>query len=326
MGLARKEALDEITAKRQAQQQGAAAYLSYIELDDERKQGRLANVVTALINQGIDPSDMSEQEVSEIAKNIGVAPQDLLSGFSTATADQRAKDQANEREGAVVSLIQQGVTDPKQLFDLLNYDEEGNRVRDITLDEINKVTKALAEDEEAFNLSQGQRRYVRQADGTYVEVAYNPKTYAPTGDGFGTGGGTGGDVPTFEEYVAQREQEEKQNFAPHFRDGQIRDEYDAKYGAASSITSVGKLTNTNKNDLTQAGLANADPVAQSYFLNTDSSFRDFYSRGVASGKFPANASLDDVDAAYTEWYEEKEASDDPFESMSTAEMLQFLSE
>lgn len=327
LGTARKEALDEITAKRQAQQAGASAYLTYIEMEDERKQGRLANVITALINQGIDPSEMSEQELSQVARNIGVPVQDLLSGYKTATADQRAAEQASSREAAIVGLMQQGVTDPKELFDYLNYDEQGNRIGDITLEEINAVTSALSKDDDAFNLSQGQARYVRQPDGTYVRVAYNPKTYAPDGgDGFGSGSGTGADVPTFEEYVAQREQEEQQNFAPFYRDSEIRAEYDELYGNRGAITSVGKLTPTNKNDLLQAGLDNADPLAQSYFLNTDSSFREFYSRGVASGDFSANASLDDIDAAYTQWYEEKEADKDPFQSMSTAEMLQFLNE
>lgn len=180
LGTARKEALDEITAKREAQQAGASAYLTYIEMEDERKQGRLANVITALINQGIDPSEMSEQELSQVARNIGVPVQDLLSGYKTATADQREREIASSREAAVVSLLNQGVSDPKELFDYLNYDEQGNKVGDISLDEITKITKALESGEDAyFNLSEGQSRYVRNPDGTVTRVAYNPKTYAP---------------------------------------------------------------------------------------------------------------------------------------------------
>jgi hypothetical protein len=43
------------------------------------------------------------------------------------------------RQAAIIGLMKQGVTDPRKLFDMLNYDDEGNQTGDVTLDEIHGV-------------------------------------------------------------------------------------------------------------------------------------------------------------------------------------------
>ncbi len=50
----------------------------------------------------------------------------------------------SSRDSAVADLLSQGVTDPKQILDYLNVDDQGNTVGDFTADEINKTLKALA--------------------------------------------------------------------------------------------------------------------------------------------------------------------------------------
>ena len=182
-GLARKEALDEITARRKAKQEGASSYLSLIEMEDERKAKRVSNVLSAMVSQGIDPNEMLPAELNEIAKNLGVGVQDVISGYSDATAESRAKEEASTRENSIVNLIKQGVTDPKDLLDYLNYNEAGDKIGDVTLAEIKAVQDALKVDDKAFNLSEGQSRYVLQPDGTYKEIASKGKTYAPSKDG-----------------------------------------------------------------------------------------------------------------------------------------------
>ena len=336
LGLARKEALDEITAKRTAKQAGADSYLSYIELEGSRKDKRVSNLVSALVSQGIDPSEMTQEEIGEIANNLGVTAQDVLISYNSATEESRAAAGAQSREAAIVGLVNQGVKDPKELFDLVNYDEAGNKVGDVSLAEITAVTEALIKDPDAFNLSQGQARYVRKEDGTYERIAYNPKTYAPSTGG--SGGFGGGLVPyeqwkdtiTNDSQINGALQKKRQELGRELNPQEAESVLQAEYQRIQP-TQVGdpldNLTQTNKRDISQAGLENADPLAQSYFLNTDASFRDFYSRGVASGSISANASLDQVDQAYTEWFEAKESessSGDPFAGKSTAELLELL--
>lgn len=105
-------------------------------------------------------------------------------------------------------------------------------------------------------------------------------------------------VPSFTTYLAQ------QNIpfpamTPAVQ-AKLRDEYDAKYGGAT--VSLGKLTATNKQDLTQAKLGTAPPAVQSYFLNSPAEFRDQYQRDIASGKITEPATLTGITAAYTAWY------------------------
>lgn len=105
-------------------------------------------------------------------------------------------------------------------------------------------------------------------------------------------------VPTFEQYL------EQQNIPlPALTQttiDKVRAEYDSKYGNAT--VSLGKLTPTNKNDLSQAGLTSAPAAVQSYFLNAPAEFRDQYQRDVASGKVKSGATLDSISTAYTAWY------------------------
>lgn len=351
-GLARKEALDEITAKRKAQQEGASSYLSYVELQDERKAKRVSNVLSALVSQGIDPNEMMPAELEEIAKNLGVGVQDIVSGYSDATAESRAKEQASTRENSIVALIKDGVTDPKDLLDYLNYNEAGEKVGDITLAEIKAVQDALKVDDKGFNLSEGQSRYVLQADGTYKEIASKGKTYKPTDSGKADYY-----TPSFTEWAStvtrdsqidkagQAKQEELgRALTPDESWGVLRNKYKELYGenapiktaeeytqevnaikaggGATNIPDLNNLTPTNKRDIQNAGLNDAS--AQMYLISTEPAFRQFYLKGIATGEIPRGASVDKIDSLYEGWYAEKEASDNALDDMSAVEMLQML--
>lgn len=356
MEVARKEALDEINSKRTAKANGATAYLKYVEDEDARKAKRVSSVVSALITQGLNPSEMSTKELQEIAKNLGVSTQDITDVYTTDTADVRAKEQASTREGAIVGLMKQGVNDPKEIYDLINYDDSGKKIGDISLKEINDVIAGVTKKEEGFALSEGQARYVKQPDGSYVRVAFNPKTYKPDG----STDEDGNPIPSFEQWASTVTMDSQIGKAGEKKIAELgrpltaeeswqvmRDKYKELYGVNApiktadqhftevetlkkygdtAVTDLGKLTQTNKNELKQAGLGEAQDQVKAYFLNTDPSFRDFYTRGVANGDFSTNASLDEVDATYTEWYNAKESgsSDDPFSGKTTAELLEML--
>ena len=111
-------------------------------------------------------------------------------------------------------------------------------------------------------------------------------------------------APTYEKYLADQNLP-LPSLTPSTL-AKVRAEYDAKYGNAS--VSLGKLTADNKAELTQAGLGTAPASVQSYFLNSPAEFQDTYQRDVAIGKVKGSASLDQMIAAYTSWYAEKNKS------------------
>lgn len=106
-------------------------------------------------------------------------------------------------------------------------------------------------------------------------------------------------VPTFSDYVAQ------QNIPlPELTQDKLKalqSEYDTTYGAGNSIN-LGKLSPTDKNSITQAGLDGSTSAVQSYFLNTPPSFQQSFARDKASGKYKTAPTLDDIDTAYQAWY------------------------
>lgn len=49
------------------------------------------------------------------------------------------------RDSSIADLVNQGITDPFQILNFMNFDEEGNRIGDITFDEVLNVTDAIKE-------------------------------------------------------------------------------------------------------------------------------------------------------------------------------------
>lgn len=324
MGTARNEALKEITARRQAKQQGAANYLDFIKLEDQRKEERLGNVVTTMVAEGVDPYDMGRGELSQIAQNVGVDEQSLLSYYSEATQEQREAQENASREAAIVDLYNQGITDPKQIFDYINYTEGGERIGDIRLSEITAVTEALKGDQEFFNLSQGQSRYRVNADGTVERVAYNPKTYKPDdNDGFNNDD-TRTPVMSFNEFIqtpeamqvieqAQAQDDlfngpnEPDPLTIQGRMQILRSVYDDVVSEVNEFNDnnepIENMTSSNKRDLETAQLKDAAPSVQRYFLNTDSGFRRHFAREKVSGNVPDNVTVSDLQTMYNDWQE-----------------------
>lgn len=130
-------------------------------------------------------------------------------------------------------------------------------------------------------------------NGTYKVVVPENPSPSPTNS----------NTPTFEDYFAS--QNIPFNSVTPEKVEALRAEYNNKYPATT--VNLGKLTQTNKNDLTQAGLISAPAPVQSYFLNSPSEFRDQYQRDVASGKAPKTATLNDITTLYTNWYNEQQA-------------------
>lgn len=71
---------------------------------------------------------------------------------------EQTKAQAS-RDSAVADLLTQGITDPKQMLEFLNFTEDGEQVGDFTAEEVAKSMKALSPDGNIEKLSGNIRDY-----------------------------------------------------------------------------------------------------------------------------------------------------------------------
>lgn len=99
----------------------------------------------ALTNQLQALTDLRAQRGAGIETALGFTQNTfdnlLKVGSLIAESLETNEDQfVASRQGAVANVVAQGITDPLQIFQLINFDEQGNQVGDITLDEIKKVT------------------------------------------------------------------------------------------------------------------------------------------------------------------------------------------
>jgi hypothetical protein len=65
----------------------------------------------------------------------------------------REKEIQSSRDSAIASLLSQGITDPSQMLNYLNFDEAGNQTGDFTADEIAKTLKAISPGDDLSKLS-----------------------------------------------------------------------------------------------------------------------------------------------------------------------------
>lgn len=82
---------------------------------------------------------------------------------------RKAQIQAT-RDSAIASLVQQGITDPKQVLDLLNSDEKGNTIGDFTAKEVEETLKHLSPNGNLEKLSGTTRDfYILKGQGLLPE-------------------------------------------------------------------------------------------------------------------------------------------------------------
>lgn len=86
-------------------------------------------------------------EALTAAENIRQEKQKAATKLSDALVaqNQKAREQMKQasRDSAISGLLAQGVTDPTQMLDYLNYDEQGNLIGDFSAKEINEALKNL---------------------------------------------------------------------------------------------------------------------------------------------------------------------------------------
>lgn len=119
--------------------------LQQIAALDAKENAALAQVYAAQESGNQQIMDKALAAVQDSRKRKQDAAQKIID------ANQKRIDAANEqqiqasRDGAVADLVQQGVTDPAQILDVLNYHEDGTLVGDFTAEEIGKTLKNIVD-------------------------------------------------------------------------------------------------------------------------------------------------------------------------------------
>jgi len=288
--------------------QGRGATLGNLGLQEtnERRSSALerlglAQEADTLVNQLSLAQDKrkSQGELASTQYNLATKRLDIALGISKEL--QRLDDQdKNDARQYLLDVVSFAGSKNYDQLDPATQNEIMKAVANspITLDMVKTALKNASE--KAQMQANGELRSVPNVglvqvkpDGTFKVII--PE--APDDPGYDV---NGSQVPTFDEYLTSQGMG-LQSLLPDVSK-KLREEYDAKYGGTSSVN-LGKLTPTNKADLSQAGLSSAPSPVQSYFLNSPSEFRDQYQRDVASGKGLKNPTLDGMSQLYTQWYE-----------------------
>lgn len=91
----RQAVADEITEKRQARQQGAENYINYLASARERKEKNRNLAARAILDAGMDITEMDETEIAAIGKDAGLSAQEIIMAYN---------DIKTEREAAAAKL------------------------------------------------------------------------------------------------------------------------------------------------------------------------------------------------------------------------------
>ena len=91
LGLARKDAADELAAKRAAQSQGVKDYLEYLGKQAERRSAAVSKVANAILDQGLAITDIDPTKLADIAKQYGLTPAQVAEQYA---AEKKKRDEA----------------------------------------------------------------------------------------------------------------------------------------------------------------------------------------------------------------------------------------
>lgn len=123
-GIVSAQETANLKAIREIQQEEESLILS-------AKQAELEGDFTAVHSRMKLAEETREKKQKALEKHLN-----LMQEKSEEIAEKNRKI---SRESTIIDLMDQGVTDPVQIFDFLNFDEEGNQVGDVSLEEINEA-------------------------------------------------------------------------------------------------------------------------------------------------------------------------------------------
>lgn len=165
---AETDAKTEIADKKKAIAEGSTKYLEFLGTQDKRKNEKLTALATSLLAQGVDPTQLSADQIAKITSSYGTDAGTFQSIYNTA---KLAKDKAD------AELLKTKTEQQKLVADTKKAEAD--------------AAKAAVDPNAFFELGEGQARYVYDpVTKTAKVVAERAKTYKP-GTGSGGGGGYG---------------------------------------------------------------------------------------------------------------------------------------
>lgn len=275
LGNAQKQSLDEIQAERTAKRQSASDYLSYLTVQDERRDKNVKTALASLIAQGYSLEDLQPDEFEQLSKDLRVSGDTLRTTFESLKPEKKDPEYFNLGEGQSRYVI----------------DPETGEAKLVA----SKAKTYAPKTGSGSGGGTGDYGSGGGYDDETVDVLSFEEFMA---------------TPEAQQLLKAEEDRTKSNFADRgaaflkgIYDQQVKElEGATKKTASTGSGSLGNLTTAKKAILQQGGLTSGAGNAQSYYLNTPTQFQQFYARGVASGSFKPSASIEDVDKAYSEWY------------------------
>lgn len=90
MGTARKAAADEIAAKNKANREGAEAKIKFMADKKDRMNRNLNKLAASLVEQGINPDELSKEELDAIVTSYGTTAEDIKATYASKKFEQEA--------------------------------------------------------------------------------------------------------------------------------------------------------------------------------------------------------------------------------------------
>lgn len=90
MGKGRQAAVDEIAAKNKANREGAEAKIKFMAEKQDRKNRNLNKLAASLIEQGINPDELSKEELDAIVTSYGTTVEDIKATYASKKFEQEA--------------------------------------------------------------------------------------------------------------------------------------------------------------------------------------------------------------------------------------------
>lgn len=112
------------------------------DLDNEYN-GKIAAINTALEQKNYELAASLTKDLNTISDNALAAIKD--NAKTVAANNKTIKDKLIQvsRENTISDLVRQGITDPKDIFDFINFSNNGQQLGDVTLDDIDKALKIV---------------------------------------------------------------------------------------------------------------------------------------------------------------------------------------
>ncbi len=221
------------------------AVMNKVEMEGLDRISKINNEEATLINQASTAREdkqfsIFQNKMTEL-KNIRKEKEAVLSKVrETAIANQKKARESviqSSRDLAVAGLVGQGITDPVQMIDYLNYDQNGNQIGDFTAEEIKKTLDNLIPGKNTKDLGADAQMYEWAKQNGWIDKnatifdywkqedeAKNPKT----GTRIGTGNGQPGDIGDFMFFLSalptqlKNSDNEKEFLRTYFDDAKTR--------------------------------------------------------------------------------------------------------